>query len=34
MEKPKDMRGKNIEPGIYREMKVTNNGWYVLDHDL
>jgi hypothetical protein len=27
----KDMRDKNIEPEIYREVKVTNNGWCVLD---
>jgi hypothetical protein len=30
----KDMREKNIEPEIYREVKVTNIGWCVLDHDL
>jgi hypothetical protein len=29
-----DMREKNIEPEIYRDVKVTNNGWCVLDHDL
>jgi hypothetical protein len=34
MQEAKDMREKNIEPEIYREVKVTNNGWYVLDHDL
>jgi hypothetical protein len=34
MQEPKDMREKNIEPEIYREAKVTNNGWCVLDHDL
>jgi hypothetical protein len=27
-------REKNIEPEIYREVEVTNNGWCVLDHDL
>jgi hypothetical protein len=30
----KDTREKNIEPEIYRDVKVTNNGWCVLDHDL
>jgi hypothetical protein len=30
---PKDMREKNFEPEIYRELKGTNNGWCVLDHD-
>jgi hypothetical protein len=32
MQEPKDMREKNIEPEIYRAMKVTNNlnGWYVV----
>ncbi len=34
MQEPKDMREKNIELEIYREVKVTNNGWCVLDHDL
>ena len=34
MQESKDMREKNIEPEIYREVKVINNGWYVLDHDL
>jgi hypothetical protein len=34
MQESKDMREKNIEPEIYREVKVTNNGWCVLDHDL
>jgi hypothetical protein len=29
-----DMREKNIKPEIYREVKVTNNGWFVLDRDL
>ena len=33
-QEPKDMREKNIEPEIYSEVKVTNNGWCVLDHDL
>jgi hypothetical protein len=26
MQKQKDMREQNIEPEIYREVKVTNNG--------
>jgi hypothetical protein len=26
MQESKDMREKNIEPEIYREVKVTNNG--------
>jgi hypothetical protein len=34
MQKPKDMREKNIKPEIYRELKVPNNGWCVVDHDL
>ena len=34
MQKPKGMREKNIEPEIYREVKVINNGWCMLDHDL
>jgi hypothetical protein len=34
MQEPKDMREMNIEPEIYRAVKVTNNGWYVVDHDL
>ena len=34
MQEPKDMREKNIKPEIYREVKVTNNGWCVLDDDL
>ncbi len=34
MQEPKDIREKNIEPEIYREVKVTNIGWGVLDHDL
>ena len=34
MQESKDTREKNIEPEIYREVKVTNNGWCVLDHDL
>ncbi len=34
MQESKDMSEKNIEPEIYREVKVTNNGWCVLDHDL
>jgi hypothetical protein len=32
MQESKDMRGKNIKPEIYREMKVTDNGWCVLDY--
>jgi hypothetical protein len=27
MQEPKDMREKNTEPEIYREVKVANNGW-------
>jgi hypothetical protein len=34
MQESKDMREKNIEPEIYRAVKVTYNGWCVLDHDL
>ncbi len=34
MEELKDMREKIIEPEIYSEVNVTNNGWCVLDHDL
>jgi hypothetical protein len=34
MQEPKDMWEKNIEPEIYREVKVTNNGWCVVYHDL
>jgi hypothetical protein len=34
MQESKDMRVKNIEPEIFREVKVTNNAWCVLDHDL
>jgi hypothetical protein len=34
MQEPKDMREMNIEPEIYREVKVTNNGWGLMDHDL
>jgi hypothetical protein len=36
MKEPKDimMREKNVEPEIYRAVKVTNNGWCVVDHDL
>jgi hypothetical protein len=34
MQESKDMREKNIKPEICREVKVTNNGWCVLDHDL
>ena len=34
MQEPKDMREKKIKPEICREEKVTNNGWYLVDHDL
>ncbi len=34
MQESKDMRETNIEAEIYREVKDTNNGWCVLDHDL
>ncbi len=34
MKESKDTWEKNIEPEIYSEVKVTNNGWCVLDHDL
>ncbi len=34
MQESKDVREKNVEPEIQREVKVTNNGWCVLDHDL
>jgi hypothetical protein len=34
MPESKDVREKKVEPEIYREVKVTNNGWCVLDHDL
>jgi hypothetical protein len=34
MQEPKDMRENNIEPEIYRAVKVTNHGWYVVDSDL
>jgi hypothetical protein len=34
MHEAKDMSENNIEPEIYREVKVTNNGWCVVDHDL
>ncbi len=34
MQESKDMREKNTEPEIYMNVKVTNNGWCVLDHDL
>lgn len=34
MQESKDTREKNIEPEIYMDVKVTNNGWCVLDHDL
>jgi hypothetical protein len=34
MQESKDMREKNIEPEIYREVKVTNKGRCVVDHDI
>jgi hypothetical protein len=34
MQESKDMREKNIKPVIYREVKVTNKGWHVVDHNL
>jgi hypothetical protein len=34
MQESKDTSEKNIEPEIYRGVKVTNNGWHVLDDDL
>ena len=34
MQESKDMREKNTEPEIYMDVKVTNNGWCVLDYDL
>jgi hypothetical protein len=34
MQEPKDMREKNIEHEIYREVEVTNNGWSVVDRDI
>ena len=34
MQESKDTREKNIELEIYMDVKVTNNGWCVLDHDL
>jgi len=34
MQESKDMREKNTEPEIYMDVKNTNNGWCVLDHDL
>jgi hypothetical protein len=34
MQESKDMREKNIESEITREVKVTNNGWCVLDYEL
>ncbi len=34
IQESKDMPEKNIEPEIYTKMKVTNNGWCVLDRDL
>jgi hypothetical protein len=34
MQESKDMREKNTEPEIYMDVKVTNNEWWVLDHNL
>jgi hypothetical protein len=34
MQESKDMREKNIEAEINREVKVINDGWCVLNHDL
>jgi hypothetical protein len=34
MQEPKDTREKSIEAKIYRAVKVTNNGWCVVDHDI
>jgi hypothetical protein len=34
MQESKDMKEKNIKPEIYREVKVSNKGWCVLDYDL
>jgi hypothetical protein len=34
MQESKDMRENKIEPEICRDVKVTNNGWCVLDHDI
>jgi hypothetical protein len=34
MQEPIDMREKNIEPEIYRYVKVTINGWYRLQMSL
>jgi hypothetical protein len=34
MQEPKDMREKNMEPEIYREVKATSIGWCVVKHDL
>ncbi len=34
MQESKDMREKNTKPEIYMDVKVTDNGWCVLDHDL
>ncbi len=34
MQESKDMSEKNTEPEIYMDVKVANNEWCVLDHDL
>ena len=34
LQESKDMREKNTEPEIYMDVKVTNNEWCVLDHNL
>jgi hypothetical protein len=34
MQESKDMSEKNTKPEIYMDVKVLNNGWCVLDHDL
>ncbi len=32
MQEPKVMRKEDIEPEIYRGVKVTNIGWCVIEH--
>jgi hypothetical protein len=34
MQESKDMREKNTQPEIYMDVKVTNIGCCVVDHDL
>jgi hypothetical protein len=34
MQESKDIGEKNIKPEIYREVKVTNNGWWVVNPDF